>query len=56
VPELIDCSRKTDKHPDVDFQVMDVVEDPVPESDVVFVCLVFQHLSNAPISAVIARM
>ena len=38
------------------FEVLDIVRDPLPEGDVVFIRQVFQHLSNAHIAAVIRKL
>ena len=56
VPDLIDFNRTALTHLDVDFRVLDMVEDALPEGDVVFVRQVLQHLGNAAISKAIAKI
>ena len=56
VPELIAFNRKAYKALDVDFQVVDIVEDPLPEGEVAIVRQVLQHLSNAAISRALAKI
>ena len=56
VPDLIAFNRKTYRNLDVDFRVVDIVGDPLPEGDVVFVRQVLQHLSNAAIAKAIAKI
>ena len=56
VPELIAFNRTAYKALDVDFQVVDIVEEPLPEGDVAIVRQVLQHLSNAAISRALAKI
>lgn len=56
VPDLIAFNRTAFTQLDVDFRVLDMVEDPLPAGDVVFVRQVLQHLSNAAISKAIAKI
>ncbi len=56
VPELIDFNSRTYKQLDVDFRVLDITADALPEGDVVFVRQVFQHLSNAAIAKAMAKI
>ncbi|MCW3000032.1 MAG: hypothetical protein JWN65_3581 [Solirubrobacterales bacterium] len=41
---------------DVDFRVLNMLEDPLPEGDVVFIRQVLQHLSNDQIAQVLPRL
>ncbi len=56
VPELIDFNRGAYEQLDVDFRVLDITADALPEGDVVFVRQVFQHLSNAAIAKAMAKI
>lgn len=56
VPQLIDYNRARYAGLDVDFRVVDLVTDPLPTGDVVFIRQVLQHLSNAQIQKVVARL
>ena len=49
VPRLIQFNREKYRNLDVDFQVVDLTMDELPEGDVVFIRQVLQHLSNAQI-------
>jgi hypothetical protein len=54
VPELIAHNRQN--FADVDFTVLDIVRDELPKGDVAIIRHVLQHLSNAEIANVVARM
>jgi Methyltransferase domain len=56
VPELIDFNRKRFQCLEVDFRTVDLIVDPLPQADVVFVRQVFQHLSNKQILRAMARI
>jgi hypothetical protein len=56
VPELIDFNRGRFRCLGVDFRRLDLVVDPLPPADVVFVRQVFQHLSNEQILRAAARI
>lgn len=56
VASLIERNRETYKDLDVDFRVLDAVEEDLPDGDVLFIRQVLQHLSNAHISQVIQRL
>lgn len=56
VPELIDFNRRAYKQLDVEFAVVNIAEDALPEGDVVFVRQVFQHLSNAAIASALTKI
>jgi SAM-dependent methyltransferase len=56
VPALIEANRARHARPGVDFAVIDLIEGPVPASDLVFCrdCLV--HLSNAHVARALANI
>jgi SAM-dependent methyltransferase len=56
VPELIEFNKRRFGHLSVDFRVLDLVNDPLPGGDVVFVRQVLQHLSNNHISSFIPKL
>ena len=56
VPALIAHHRQAHAHLDVDFRVLDLSADELPPAEVVFVRQVFQHLSNAQISAALREL
>ncbi|MFO1133136.1 MAG: glycosyltransferase family 2 protein [Hyphomicrobiales bacterium] len=56
VPDLIAFNRNAYSHLDVDFRVLDMAEDALPEGDVVFVRQVLQHLGNAAIARAVAKI
>jgi hypothetical protein len=55
VPNLIAFNKTKFKDLDVDFKVLDLVEDELPPGDVALVRQVLQHLSNHQISRFVAR-
>jgi len=56
VAELIERNRRTYQDLDVDFRVVDAVQDELPEGDVIFIRQVLQHLSNAQIENIVQRL
>jgi hypothetical protein len=56
VPHVIERNRERFADRDVDFRVVDMVEDPLPAGDVVFIRMALQHLSNAQIAAVVPKL
>lgn len=56
VPELIEHNRKTFAALEVEFICLDIVADPLPAGDVVFVRQVLQHLSNAQVVEVLRKL
>jgi len=56
VRPLMEGNRKKFEHLDVEFTVLDMVGDELPEGDVAFVRQVFQHLSNSAIRAVVDKI
>jgi SAM-dependent methyltransferase len=56
VAELIERNRKMFAPLDVDFRCLDIVADPLPPGDVVFLRQVLQHLSNAQVGAVLGKL
>jgi SAM-dependent methyltransferase len=42
--------------PPVDFQVVDMIDGPLPDADVCFIRQVFQHLSNEQIAKVLPKL
>ena len=56
VDSLISRNKKKFENLDVDFRVLDLVADDLPDGDVVFVRQVLQHLSNKQILTVIPKL
>lgn len=56
VSGLIDFNKTRFSDLDVDFRVLDAVNDALPEGEVVFIREVLQHLSNDDISKIIAKV
>lgn len=56
VPPLIERNRRKFESRDLRFRVLDMVEDPLPPGNVVTIRQVLQHLSNADVSAVLAKV
>jgi hypothetical protein len=56
VPSLIAFNKAQFKDLDVEFKVLDLVENELPAGDIVFVRQVLQHLSNDQISRFCARV
>jgi hypothetical protein len=56
VAELIAEDRRRFADLEVDFRVVDIASDPLPPGDVVLIRQVLQHLSNADIGAVLAKI
>ena len=55
VPDLVAHNRAVHGGPNVRFQQLDMVTDPLPEGDVCLIRQVLQHLSNADIGAFLDR-
>ena len=56
VPPLIERNQREFGGPRVSFRCLDVVEEDPPDADVCTIRQVLQHLSNAEISRVVARL
>ena len=56
VAELIERNRETYRDLDVDFRVVDAVEEELPGGEVLFIRQVLQHLSNAQIGQIVQRI
>jgi SAM-dependent methyltransferase len=56
VPALIERNRALPDAADVDFRCLDIARDPLPEGDVVTIRQVLQHLSNADVAQVVAKL
>jgi SAM-dependent methyltransferase len=56
VPALIEFNKDRFKSMDVDFRVLDLTEDELPDGDVVFIRQVLQHLSNEQIKKALPRI
>jgi SAM-dependent methyltransferase len=56
VPELIERNRRMFSGPGLTFHQLDARVDALPDGDVVIVKQVFQHLSNADISAILSKL
>jgi hypothetical protein len=56
VPELIDFNKIRYKGLNVDFRVLDIVEDNLPRGKIVFLRQVLQHLSNDQICRILPKI
>jgi hypothetical protein len=56
VPELIEHNRRLFARDGLEFAVLDAVADPLPPGDVVIVKQVLQHLCNAEIATIVAKL
>lgn len=56
VSMVIEHNRKAFADDDVDFQVVDIIGDQLPQADIVFIRQVLQHLSNAQIAKVLPKL
>ncbi|WP_349609424.1 MULTISPECIES: class I SAM-dependent methyltransferase [Cupriavidus] len=56
VEAVIAANRRRHAGLDVDFRCLDIAGDPLPPGDVVFVRMVLQHLDNARIASVLAKL
>ncbi|HEX4170516.1 MAG TPA: class I SAM-dependent methyltransferase [Bryobacteraceae bacterium] len=56
VPDLIEHHRREYGSANISFDCLDIVEDPLPPGDLCLIRQVFQHLGNAEISAVLAKL
>ena len=55
-PALIERNRREFAALDVDFDTLDMIDDALPAGDLVMIRQVLQHLSNAQISRVVAKL
>lgn len=56
VSDLIQFNQNKFAELDVDFRVLDLIEDPLPATDIVFVRQVLQHLSNSQIQKFLPKL
>ena len=56
VPELIERNEVKFSDLGVDFRVLDITKDPLPQGDLVIIRQVFQHLSNKEIMMVVPKL
>lgn len=56
VPSLIEHNKKQFSHIDVDFRLIDIVNDPLPKADLAIIRQVLQHLSNDSIKKVMRKL
>lgn len=56
VPELIEHNRKAFARLQVEFACLNIVDDPLPRGEVVFIRQVLQHLANAQIACVLPKL
>lgn len=56
VPALIERNRRAFADRNVEFKVIDIVSDDLPDADVVFIREVLQHLSNDEIAQVLPKL
>lgn len=56
VEPLINFNKEKFRSQDVDFRVLDLTKDPLPDCDVLFLRQVLQHLSNKHIKKMLPRL
>ena len=56
VPELIERNRREFHHPGLTFEVVNAVEDDLPDGDIVCVRQVLQHLNNRQIGSIVRKL
>ena len=56
VESVIKRNKQDYRDAAVDFRVLDMIEDELPDGDIVFIRQVFQHLSNRQIGTIIAKV
>ena len=56
VPELIERNRREFRYPGLTFEVINAVEDDLPDGDIVCVRQVLQHLNNRQIGAIVGKL
>jgi|JI10StandDraft_1071094.scaffolds.fasta_scaffold308501_2 hypothetical protein len=56
VPDLVERNRRKFTVPNLRFEVVNAIDDPLPEGDVVFLRQVLQHMSNEHIQAVLPKL
>ena len=56
VKPVIKFNKKKYKNMNVDFQILDITKDELPNGDIVFIRQVLQHLSNEQISIVLPKI
>lgn len=56
VPALIEHNRQVYGSLDVDFRVLDMVSDDLPQGDIAFIRQVIQHLSNRQIASITPKL
>ncbi|QED38983.1 class I SAM-dependent methyltransferase [Antarcticibacterium arcticum] len=56
VPDLIAHNKKTFKAENLEFRALDIAKDELPQGDIAILRQVLQHLSNAEIKQVVAKL
>ncbi|PCI62723.1 MAG: hypothetical protein COB37_06390 [Kordiimonadales bacterium] len=56
VPALIDYNKSKYKDLEVDFRTLDLVSDPLPTGDIVFIRQVLQHLNNDDVLQLVKKL
>ena len=56
VPELVVYNANKFGAMNVDFRCLDIIEDPLPKAEVIFIREVLQHFSNEVIAKVLAKL
>lgn len=56
VEPLIDYNKNAFSHLDVDFRVLNMIDDPLPTGDIATIRQVLQHLSNSEIAQVVRKL
>jgi hypothetical protein len=56
VPALIERNRQAYREKNLTFQVLNAIDDPLPEGNVVFIRAVLQHLSNQQIQKILPKL
>jgi hypothetical protein len=56
VESLVNANRKRFRRPNLEFRVLDAIEDPLPPGDIALLRQVLQHLSNGHIAAIVPKL
>ena len=56
VPALIERNKARFPAAGVDFRCLDMIDEPLPDGDLVFIRQVLQHLSNAQIARIVPKL
>ena len=56
VRPLIDSHRTKFRQPGLEFRVLDAINEPLPDGDLALIRQVLQHLNNAEVAAIVAKL